>query len=78
MATTTNPYKKFKDLLGSTSKQVVSVLTVYNDGTSLVETRNGKQFVVRGNTVPMLSKAWVVDGTIISLAPDMPQYSVTV
>lgn len=78
MATTTNPYKRFQQLLGSQSKQIAEVLVTYSDGTSLVETRSGKQFVVRGNDIPAGSKAWLVDGVIISEAPNMPSYSVTV
>lgn len=78
MATTTNPLKRFKNLLGSTSKQIAKVITVHADGTSLVELRNGKRFVVRGDTVEETKKAWIVDSEIISEAPDLPSYSVSI
>lgn len=78
MATTTNPYKRFKELLGSSSKQIVTIVVPYNDGTSLVTTRNGRQFIARGNDIPADEKAWVVDGSIISPAPNLPAYSVQV
>jgi len=78
MATTVNPYKRFKELLGSSSKQIAEVLTTYNDGTSLVKTRNGKQFIARGTSVIAGEKAWIVNGEIVSEAPNLPAYSVEV
>jgi len=78
MATTVNPYKRFRELLGSNSKQIAEVKITYNDGTSLVETRSGKQFIARGNSVITGNKAWIVNGEIISEAPNLPAYSVTV
>jgi len=77
MATTVNPYKRFKELLGSSSKQIATVLTTYSDGTSLVTVR-GRNFTARGTDVPVGRKAWIVNGDIISEAPDLPVYSVTV
>lgn len=77
MATTVNPYKRFKELLGSNSKQIATVLATYSDGTSLVTVR-GRNFTVRGTDVPVGGKAWIVNGDIISEAPDLPVYSVTI
>lgn len=77
MPSTTNAYKRFKELLGSPSRQIATVVTVNSDGTSLVELRDGRRFVVRGTSVPVSSKVWVVNDEIISEAPDLPFFSVT-
>lgn len=78
METTTNAMKRFKRVLGGTSKQVAEVISIANDGTSLVELRNGKRFIARGDTVAMGDNAWIVNGEIISKAPDLPSYAVTI
>lgn len=77
MATTTNPLKRFQALLGEQSKQIATVVVVFNDGTCLVDVR-GKRFVVRGQDVVADSRVWIVDGGIVSEAPDLPVYNVTV
>lgn len=77
MPATTNAYKRFKSLLGGSSRQIVTVVGVNTDGTSLVRMRNGKTLVVRGVSVPAQSKAWVVNGEIVSEAPDLPFYTIS-
>lgn len=77
MPATTNAYKRFRALLGGTYRQVVTVLGVNTDGTSVVMQRNGKTLVVRGVSVPAQRKAWVVNNEIVSEAPDLPFFSVT-
>ena len=77
MATTVNPYKRFQELLGRGTKQIAVVEIVYNDGTSVVSVR-GRSFSARGSDYPAGSHVWVVDGEIVSEAPDLPVYSVSV
>lgn len=73
-----NLYSQFRALLPDRSIQVVTVVNVGANGTSTVQTDAGSQFVVIGDSVAAGNKALVQEGQIISEAPTLPSYTVSV
>lgn len=72
-----NRYAEFKRLLPTERRAFVTVVGVRADGTSVVQTPEGRNFRVRGVGIPVNSKAFVIlrsdrqpqmDGP----APDLP------
>ncbi len=59
-----NPWRQFLDLLPSARTTIAQVVTVYADGTSLVEYPDGAQLVVRGASVAADAYAFIKDGEI--------------
>ena len=73
----TNQYRRFRELLPTERRVFVTVTAVRADGTSIVQTPEGRSFRVRGTGIPVNSKAFVkirsgqppeLDGP----APDLP------
>ena len=76
--TTTNPLKRLRDILGGHSRIIATVALVNLDGTSIVTLRDGTSIRVRGASVAAGKKCFIQDGVIVSEAPNLPSYSVTV
>ncbi|MBT13318.1 MAG: hypothetical protein CMI02_14930 [Oceanospirillaceae bacterium] len=74
---TVNPWRRFQQLTNYQSRAVAIVRDV-GTGTSVVELRNGTRARVRGDTVAVGSKAYIVNGQIQGEAPDLPAYTVQV
>lgn len=76
---TVNPWRKFISLLPGGIRTVAEVITVDSiTGTSLVELRTGTRTVARGTSVPVGSHAYIADGLIIGVAPELPHFDVDV
>ena len=73
-----NLWTRFRGLFAPKGQQVVDVVEVNANGTSLVESGAGNQWVVLGDSVAEGDKALVQDGRIIAEAADLPTYEVTV
>ena len=70
--------QRFASLLPSRRQEVVTVVLVPGDGTSIVENAAGDQWRVIGDTVAVDSKALIQDGRIVAEAADLDTYNVTV
>jgi len=76
---TTNPWKRFIGLLPGGVRTVATVRSIDTSlGISEVELRTGTRVTVRGVDVPVSSKAYIADGTIIGPAPELPHFDVDV
>ena len=76
---TTNPWKRFIGLLPGGVRTVATVVSINNAaGISEVVLRTGIRITVRGIDVPVSSKAYIADGTIIGPAPELPHFDVDV
>ena len=73
----TNRFRQFRSLLPRETRVFAEITAVRADGTSQVQTPEGRSFRVRGTGIPVGSKAFVsirsgrmpeLDGT----APDLP------
>lgn len=74
-----NPWKRFIGLLPGGTRLIGSVTAVHAaQGTSTLSLRNGSTVTVRGTSVPIGTKAFVVDGQITGPAPSLPQYDIEV
>lgn len=61
---TRNPWLKFQRLLQGEGRAVVSVVSNNGDGTSTVETRNGVQIKVKGESAAAGSQAMIEGGEL--------------
>lgn len=77
-ASTTNPYKRFKEIMGESRRSVVEVVGVYADGTSLVSARTGDVFRVNGNKHAVGVKVWIEGDAIVGDAPRLPAITITI
>lgn len=76
---TVNPWKRFIGLLPGGTRLIGVVTSIHTaQGTSTLSLRNGSTVVVRGTSVPIGNKAFVVDGQITGPAPSLPQYDIEV
>lgn len=76
---TINPWKRFIGLLPGGVRTVAIVRSINTAaGLSEVELRTGTRVTVRGVDVPVNSKAYIADGVITGVAPDLPHYDVDV
>ena len=76
---TTNPWKRFIGLLPGGVRTVAIVRHVDPAaGISQVELRNGARVTVRGTDVALGSRAYIADGVITGVAPELPYYDVEV
>ncbi len=66
---TVNPWQNFQNLLPQATRYIVTVNTVYNDGTSMATRRDGQQVRLKGDSINAGSRAWVDGETIIGSAP---------
>lgn len=74
MTTTTNPFKRFQEIIGEPAKSIAEVVSLSSDGTSLLQARGGQMFRARGPSFPVGAKVWVRGDEVISEAPDLPVY----
>ena len=74
---TVNPWCRFQQLTNCQSRVVATVRNV-GTGTSVVELRSGTLARVRGDSVAIWNKAYIVSGQIQGEAPDLPAYTVQV
>ena len=76
---TVNPWKRFINLLPGGGRAVGEVISISTaTGTSIIELRNGVEISVRGVSVEVGLKCFIVDGQITGQAPSLPQYDVEV
>lgn len=76
---TVNPWRKFIGLLPGGVRTVATVVSVDTTaGQSLVELRTGVRVMVRGVDVAIGDKAYIADGLIIGVAPELPHFDVDV
>lgn len=76
---TINPWKRFIGLLPGGVRTVAIVRSINAmAGLSEVELRTGTRVTVRGVDVPVNSKAYIADGVITGVAPDLPHFDVDV
>ncbi|MAX54506.1 MAG: hypothetical protein CL537_03150 [Alcanivoracaceae bacterium] len=61
---TRNPWLKFRRLLQGEGRYVVTVQSNNGDGTSTVQTRDGTNIVVKGESVGATKKAMIEDGRL--------------
>ena len=61
---TRNPWLKFQKLLQGEGRAVVTVVSNNSNGTSTVETRNGVQIKVKGESVAAGSQAMIEGGEL--------------
>ena len=66
-----NLYSSFKNLLPSSPVSVVTVIITLPDGNSQVRTSDGITITVGGDSVEAGNKAYVKDGAITSVAPNI-------
>ena len=66
---TVNPWQNFQNLLPKSTRYIVTVDTVYGDGTSMATRRDGQQVRLIGDSISPGSKAWVDGDTIVGDAP---------
>lgn len=75
---TVNPWQKFKGLLPSNARTIVTIAANNGDGTSRATLRDGTAITVRGESVAPTKKAMVIDGEVRQEVPSLPQESLTV
>ena len=73
-----NVWARFQALLPDRSYQVVTVVSVGTNGTSVVQSDAGAQWTVIGDSVAASSRALVQEGRIVGAASDLPTYYVSV
>lgn len=66
-----NIYSQFKSLLPSSPVSSVYVSTVLTNGNSQVITSDGVTITVRGDSVAAGNRAYVKDGVITGIAPNI-------
>ena len=66
---TVNPWQSFQNLLPQATRYIVTVDTVYGDGTSMATRRDGQQVRLIGDSISAGHRAWVDGETIIGDAP---------
>lgn len=66
-----NIYSQFKSLLPSSPVSSVQVITVLTNGNSQVKTSDGVNIIVRGDSVASGNRAYVKDGAITGIAPNI-------
>ena len=75
---TTNIWQKFKALIPDSPRFVVTIAAHNGDGTSRGTLRNGVSVQVKGESVAVGEKAFVVGGEITGAAPGLAQFDVEV
>jgi hypothetical protein len=75
---TVNPWRRFQQLTNYQSRVVATVYDIGPNGTSVVTLRDGTRARVRGDSVAIGNKAFIVNGQIQGEAPDLPAYTVQV
>lgn len=74
-----NVWKRLESILPKGTRLVAEVTFLNTvQGTSTVQRRGGASFIARGVSVPVGQNALIIDGNIVSKAPDLPQYDVVV
>lgn len=73
-----NLAQRFAGLLPSRRQEIVTVVLVPGDGTSVVENDVGDQWRVLGDSVTAGNKAVVQEGRIVAPAEDLETFNVSV
>lgn len=74
-----NIWKRFVGLIPGGARTIGKVVFVNKvQGISTVELRDGTTFFAKGTSVEREKYAIIVDGQVVSEAPNLPQYSVEV
>ncbi|WBA82898.1 hypothetical protein [Endozoicomonas sp. GU-1] len=75
---TTNIWQQFKALIPEGVRVVATIAANNGNGTSQAELRDGSVITVKGETVNVGEKAFILDGEIKGTASSMAQYEVEV
>ena len=74
-----NLFSRLLALLPGPSTVIVDVVSVQDDGTSIVQAIGAENtYLARGTSVTVGNRAYVKGGMIIGLAPSLPYYEITV
>ncbi|GAA4648796.1 hypothetical protein GCM10023116_10690 [Kistimonas scapharcae] len=73
-----NIWLRFKALLPSGNRTIVTIIANNGNGTSQAQLRDGSIVVVEGEIVSGGSRALVVDRKVIGMAPELLQYEMDV
>ncbi len=73
-----NILSRFRRLVPQSPLIIVSVISVGQDGTSMVETAAGNRMRVIGTKVAAGKKAWLRDGIVAEEAPNLTHYELEV
>ena len=68
---TTNPWKKFKELLPAAARVIATVSSHNRNGTSTLALRSGGTLTAKGHAAPVGSKALVEGGEVVREVPDL-------
>ncbi|WOG28763.1 hypothetical protein [Endozoicomonas sp. 8E] len=75
---TTNIWLQFKSLIPEDGRTVATVIAKNGNGTSQVRLRDGSVITVRGESVGVGQKAFVLGGEMKGTAPSLAHYEVVV
>ncbi|GAA4648160.1 hypothetical protein GCM10023116_04260 [Kistimonas scapharcae] len=70
----TNIWQRFKGLIPTGSRYVVTIIALNGNGTSQALLRDGSVVVVDGESASVGSRAFIVDGNVVSKAQELLQY----
>ena len=75
---TTNIWQQFKALIPEGMRVIAAITANNGNGTSQAELRDGSVITVKGESVSVGLKAFIQDGEIRGIAPDLAHYEVEV
>jgi len=74
----TNIWQRFKGLLPTGNRIVVTIIAINGNGTSQAQLRNGSIVTVIGDSILTGEKVFIVDGKVVGEVPSLTQYEVEV
>lgn len=75
---TTNIWQQFRALIPEGARVVATIKKHNGNGTCQAELRDGSVITVKGESVSVGEKAFIKDGEIRGIAPDLAHYEVEV
>ena len=75
---TTNIWQKFRDLLPTGSKVIVTIKSINPTGTAQAYLRNGSVIIVQGEGLQVGQRYFAVDRKIEGVAPELDYFEVEV
>ena len=75
---TTNPWKRFQELLPKTARLIGTVESHNSNGTSTITLRNSGTMTAKGHSVAVGQKVLVENGKEVREVPDLPVSDVQV
>ena len=75
---TTNPWKRFQELLPRAARIIGTVASHNSNGTSSISLRSGQTMTARGQGVAVGSRAFVENGEVMREVPELPFYDAQV